>query len=198
MSNFNDIQDLWKSRQTKALPTAAELMKEARKSRARMVRMNLLAIVTLTFTVIVIAGVLGKYDFEYVTTRIGALLVILTVIAAIFLNSQLLHIILSAANSETDSRQYLRELLRYREKQRFFQTTGISVYFILLSIGMGLYFYEFLAADLKFGLIVYGVSFAWVLIAWIWIRPRSVRKHEKRLNLLIEQVEQVVKQLDEE
>ena len=74
-------------------------------------------------------------------------------------------------------------------------TSIFSVYFILFTAGLGLYFYELTHNDLKFALLVYGLTGAWIAFNWFYIRPRTIKKQNRKINAAIEQLERISGQL---
>jgi hypothetical protein len=197
MSSFNDIKDMWRKQEV-SVPPAQEMISLARRSSTKMARKTVLVIIALTATVAFLAWIMFYYEFRYPTTKLGTALVILAVTAAIIIHSQLLGIIRKSASSAENSKEYLNHLIRYRSKSQFIQTTGMTIYFIVLAVGLALYLFEFLARDLVVGISAYVISFGWILFNWFWIRPRTVRKQQKQLAELIGRIEQLLGQLKEQ
>ena len=197
MSSFNDIKDMWR-KQDVSVPPAQEMITLARRSSAKMARKTVLVLITLTATVAFLAWIMVYYEFRYPTTKLGTALVILAVIGAIVIHSQLLGIIMKSASNAENSKEYLSHLIRYRSKSQFIQTKGMTIYFIALAAGLALYLFEFLARDLVIGISAYVLSFGWILFSWFWIRPRTVRKQQKQLEELINRIGQLLGQMEEQ
>ena len=195
MDNFNNIKDIWQSQSNAPVPTLGKIVEIAKKSRRQMIRKNVLAVIMMSATLAFIIFIGLHYEFQFITTKIGILLTIISVIGALVVNSQLLTIMPNNANNTTNNVAYMQQLILYRNKQRFFQTTGISIYFILLSAGIFLYMYEFAVRSLSFGIISYSITLAWIAFNWFYIRPKTIKKQEKKINELISQIEAVSKQL---
>jgi hypothetical protein len=197
MNNFEDIQSLWNQQPTGSVPSLEEISRLAKKNKSRMVRTNAIGIATLGFTLVFIASFLFWAEFRFYTTKLGIVVMMVAIIGSIVMNSQQLRLILNTADDTKDNAAYLAQLLLYRKKQRFFQTRWMGIYFILLSVGLILYLYEFYARDKTIGLVAFGSTAIWIGFAWFYIRPRAIRKQEKRLNEFISQIEGVSKQLSE-
>jgi hypothetical protein len=193
MNNFDDLKSAWLNQEVK-LPTASEVVAEARKLKRNILMKNILAVLTLTATMVYIAVVGVHYKFEMMSTRMGIIIILISILGGIVLNSQLLTIALQG-NSNANSRDYLQQLLRYRNKQRFMQTTGMAFYFLGLTIGFIFYFYEFYRTSHAIGIIAYSATLLWIAIAWFVLRPRAIKKQEKKLGSMIEKLEQIEAQL---
>jgi hypothetical protein len=197
MNNFNELKSLWQQQAENTAPSPEEISTLARKAQKRMMGKNLLSMSLLGLSVIIISSIITGAQFRYASTKLGALLIILAILGFIFLSSQLLRIMLRAADITLTNEAYLKQLLRYQRKERFIQTKGMTAYYFLLSVGLAVYMYEFYARDHVFGLVAYGVTFAWIAVNWFYLLPRSVRKQEKKLNDLIGMIQSISKQLQE-
>jgi hypothetical protein len=74
----------------------------------------------------------------------------------------------------------------------------LNLYFILLSIGIGLYMYEY-TSRMKpiWGIVTYGITFIWILFNWFYLRPKQINKQKAKLDTIISKFEMVSNQLDE-
>ena len=197
MSNFNDIQNLWQNQPEVKTPDVDTIIKAANKNRRQMITKNALGLVTLGATLIFIAYIGLVADFQFATTKLGIVVIIISIIGAMVVNSQLLMLVLNKADNSASNQDYLNQLIAYRNKQRFFQTKGIGAYFLALTLGFVLYLYEFYARNHAFGLKAYGLTLLWIAFAWFYIRPKTIKKQEKKINDLIEQIESISGQIKE-
>ncbi len=197
MSNFNDIQNLWQNQPRVHVPDVEAIKKGAARIHRQIVIKNVLGVVTLLATLIFIAWIGLTVPFKYITTKAGIVVIIISITGGIVMNSQMLQLILSPADHTLNNQAYLQQLIEFRNRQRFFQTTGISVYYALLSFGFVLYLYEFYPANHAFGLTAYGLTFLWIAFAWFYIKPRTIKKQEEKINALIEQIKSISGQLNE-
>ena len=196
MSDFNDIQNLWQSQPAVKIPDVELIIKAANKNRKQMITKNVLALVTLGGTLIFSAYIGLVADFQFVTTKLGIVIIMISISAALIINSQLLSLILNKTNDVASNQDYLNQLIAYRNKQRFFQTKGIAAYFLLLTLGFILYLYEFYARNHAFGIKAYATTLLWIAFAWFYLRPRRIKKQEKKINDLISQIESISGQLE--
>ena len=102
-------------------------------------------------------------------------------------------------NYEMDTLHYLQQLLKLKEKQLFLQTTILNVYFILLSLGICLYMYEYtFRMTMLWAIVTYGITLLWIALNWFVFRPITIRKQQKTLNELIEKFEKINNQLKQD
>ncbi len=194
MSADIDFKALWNHEET-SVPDVKEIFKKAgqlnRKTRNKIWRANIL----LSLTVIFIMWVCWRYQPQMITTKIGIVLVIIAIASLLAATNQLLPLLFKA-NLETDSHQYLDQLIHIKHKQEFLNKTMLTVYFILLSSGIFLYMLEYAGrGGLVFKSAAYGITFAWIAFNWFYIRPKTIKKKQKAINDIIVKLELINDQL---
>ena len=196
MTDFNDIKNIWQNQKDVKVPAYENIIKKIKKNRMRIILKNILGALSLSLTLIVIVAVLFKYDFEYPTTRLGIVFIIIAIIGAIVMHSQLLRIISGRLDDSSDTSSYLKKLTRYQHLQKILHTKGVTIYFIVLTGGLILYLFEFFMRDVKFGIIAYTLTLGWIAFVWFYLRPKTIKKQEKRIGELIKQTESISDQLN--
>ena len=197
MNNFDDIKNLWQNQPGLTMPDVEAIKKAANKNRRQLVIKNAAGILALTGTVIFMAYGAATWQFQYITTKLGMGLIVIGIIGAIVLGSQMLQLILAPVDDTVNNQAYLQQLIQYRNKMRFFQTKGMYAYYFLLTTGFMLYLYEFYARNHMFGLKAYAITLGWIAFTWFYIKPRAIKKQEKKINDLIIQIESISKQLEQ-
>ncbi len=195
MEDFNDIKALW----AQAAPHAADasiVIRAARKYRAKIILRTSAGILALAGALVVVSLVAFHYQFRLVTTRIGIALVILAIVSGMLMNSQLVWLLLKP-NSTVDNKTFLKTIKELQQKEQYVQTKFLSLYFAVLSIGMMLYLFEFTYGGLLFSVIIYSATMGWILLAWLYLRPRSIRKQRERTQKIIDQLEGIAAQMEE-
>ncbi len=191
MQNFDELKNMWQTSKND-LPTAKEIFSEIKTTRKKMIGKNILLILLLCATFAFIVWVGGHYDYKIITTEIGIIITLIAIVVGIIFNTQLTKLMLKQNDPTLDNYAYLQQLISFRTRQRQIQTKGISIYFILLTTGIVLYMYEFAVRDLKFGIISYTVTLAWIAFNWFFIRKRSIAKHEREINKQIAGLENII------
>jgi hypothetical protein len=195
IDNIN-FKDLW-AKQTSIVPNPENLIADIKKMKEsnlrKLVFTNLLLIATSIFIIIIWA----YYQPQLLTTKIGIILIILAMVIFLFAYNKSLSLFKNHSNSQSNS-DYLKNLLAIKAKQKFMETTMLNLYFILLSLGIGLYMYEY-ASRMKpiWGIVTYAITFIWILFNWFYLRPKQINKQRAKLDAIISKFEMVNNQLDE-
>ncbi len=194
MTDNIDFKDYW-NKQKIETPAPEELIKKAnefkRKTRIKLIAANLV----LLATCMGISFVWFYCQPEFLTTKLGIVLCIIAMLVYLAFHNTLAPHLLSHS-LELDTKAQLKQLLTLKEKQRFQQTTLLNVYFILLSLGLGLYMYEYVARmTLPWAIFSYGIVLFWITLNAFYFRPKVIKKQQLQLNQLIAQLKDLNEQL---
>jgi uncharacterized membrane protein len=194
MTDNIDFKQYW-NKQKIEIPEPEELIKKAnqfkRKTRLTLVAANL----TLIITCIGIGFIWYYYQPEFLTTKIGIILCIIAMLVYLAFYNTLAPLLLKNT-IELDAKTQLQQLLTLKEKQRFQHTTLLNSYFIILSLGLGLYMYEYVARmTLPWAIFSYGITLFWIGLNAFYFRPKMIKKQQAQLNKLITQLAELNKQL---
>jgi len=194
MSDNINFKDLW-AKQISVAPNPESLIAEIKKIKQYNLRKLLLTNVLLIATSIFIIFIWMHYQPQLLTTKIGIILIILAMGLFLFAYNNSYSLFKSDKNSQNNS-DYLKDLLTIKTKQKFMETTMLNLYFILLSIGIGLYMYEY-TSRMKpiWGLVTYGITFIWILFNWFYLRPKQIKKQRAKLDTIISKFEMIKNQL---
>jgi hypothetical protein len=193
-TNIN-LKKIW-NKQKIETPKVEVLYATANKLKTRsflkLIVVNIILLLTITF----ISFIWYYYQPELVTTKIGIVLTILSMV--IFLlpfNKQFS--LLTKNKTEPNSKEYLQQLLKLKERQVFQQTTMLSIYFIILSLGIGLYLYEYVSRmTITWGIVTYAITILWFAINWFYLRPKAITKQNAKLNKLLVEFEKLNNQMN--
>ncbi|WP_241330363.1 hypothetical protein [Chryseobacterium arthrosphaerae] len=191
-----DFKNIWKQ-QTSNKPDMEELLGRLKKFKnenlRRLVVTNLLLITTCTG----IAFVWYRYQPELATTKIGIILVIAAMVIFLLAYNKLFMVFYKIDNTQSNS-EYLQSLYVVKNKQKFMQTTMLNIYFIMLFTGLILYMYEYTSKmSFSSSAIAYIAIVAWVGFNWFYLRPRTIKKQQAKLDGLIAKFEEINNQLKE-
>jgi len=107
--------------------------------------------------------------------------------------------LLKKMDKANSNAEHLASLLALKKKQQFLQTTLLNVYFIVLSVGIGLYMIEPTRhMTLFWAIVAYGITGLWILFSWLYLRPRQIKKQQTKLNDIISKFENIQTQLNKE
>lgn len=198
MDNSNiDFTAIWQQQKV-VEPNIDELQDKLNRFKKNNLKKLIFSNILLITTIVFVIFIWYKYQPQYLTTKIGIVLVILAM--AIFLlvyNKQF-----SSFNKIDDTQtisNYLKSLTELKTKQKYIQTTMLSMYFIMLSLGIGLYMYEYtLMMTIFWAIFAYGITLTWIGFNWFYIRPKIIKRQQAKLDELISKFEAVNNQLNRE
>jgi len=190
--NFNE---LW-AKQRSSEPNQENLLLQIKK----MKQTNLRKLVITNFLLITTSGLIilvwVYFQPQFITTKIGMVLVILTMSIYLLAYNRSYSLFKDNMNSQSN-RDYLNELLAIKAKQLFIHSTMLNLYFVLLSTGLSLYMYEYASRMTTFwGMFTYGITALWILANWFYLRPRQIKKQQSKLDEIIRKLQNINKQLD--
>ncbi len=192
--NFNEI---WQSQETRPTINADAIAAKAKGVKRSVMLKIVLGNALLLATMAFIIWVIVYFEPKMITTKIGALIIVAGLMMQIIASSKLIPLLRKndAAQNHSD---YLQQLLLLKKKQAFLETTVMSLYFILLGIGLGLYMIEYaMLLSVANRWLYCGLTFLWMAFAWFYLRPRTIKKQRQKLDDAIAQLERLEKQLNE-
>lgn len=191
-----DFKNIWKQ-QTSNKPNLEELLGKLKKFRNQNLRKLILANVALITTSILIAFIWYIYQPQMITTKIGIVLVILAMVIFLLAYNKMFMIFYKIDQTQTNS-EYLQSLYVVKSKQKWIETTILNLYFMMLFLGICLYMYEYTSRmSFGFGILTYAITWAWIAFNWFYLRPRTIKKQQRKLNELINKFEEINNQLKE-
>ena len=190
MDNFDELKNIWQQMPAQSLPSVQEINQRARAYQRSTRRKYVISILYMVVTLVVIASIGYFIEPVYVTTRIGVVIIIIAIVLTIVSQSQLLSILSRRESVELDSRHYLQQLIEYRKRTQRVQTTILSLYFLLLVIGLGLYMFEYvMKMTLSYQIVTVLLTTSWIALNWFYLRPLQIRKKNAKTNEIISQLE---------
>lgn len=194
-SNNIDFKDLWK-KQTLNQPNIEDLMARLKQFKKVGLRSLWITNILLFATSAFILFVWYYYQPEFISTKIGIVLTILAMVIYVVVYNRLLGSFKNIDTTQTNQ-EYLQKLILIRKKQQFMQSTILSLYFVLLGVGISLYMYEYASRMTIFwASFTYGITLLWIGFNWFYIRPKQIKKQQTKINELIARFEDINKQLD--
>lgn len=180
-----------------SLPSAQEMNQQAHNYQRKMKRKYIISIICLIATIIFISVIGYFIEPIYITTRLGIVVTIGAIVLAIVSQTKLISILTTKESVELDSLQYLHQMIEYRKNMHRTQTSILSLYFMLLSIGISLYMFEYvMKMNNTYRIVTLSLTFGWIAFVWFYLRPKQIRKQEAQANEIISQLEKVCKQFE--
>lgn len=193
--NNIDFKDLWK-KQTVNQPDMQDLLSRVSVFKKASMRSLWMTNIMLLATSIFIIFIWIYFQPQFISTKIGIVLVILAMMVYLLVYNKLFGKY-KDIDTTTTNHNYLQKLVLIKKKQQFLQTNMMSLYFLMLSAGIGLYMYEYASRMTLLGAgLTYGITFLWILFNWFFIRPKQIKKQQEKINSLIQRFEEVTHQLE--
>lgn len=196
MDNNIDFKDLWKQ-QVVSPPNIEDLFSKLKHFKRISMRKLILTNVVLIATCILYIFLWYNYQPEFISTKIGIILIILAMVIYLFVYNRLATFYKTSDGTQSNS-EYLQNLILIKTKQQFLKSTILNLYFVILVLGLCLYMYEYTSRVTIFRAILsYVLILGFMGFAWFYIEPRIVKKEQDKINDLIAKFEAVNKQLEE-
>ncbi|RZJ53025.1 MAG: hypothetical protein EOO44_09900 [Flavobacterium sp.] len=195
MDNNIDFKDLWK-KQSVSQPNIEDLLVRLKQFKKVALRSLWITNILLIATSIFIAAIWYYYQPQFISTKIGIVVTILTMVTYLVVYNKLLANYKNVDATQTNH-EYLQNLILIKKKQQFLQSTVLSLYFVFLTLGLCLYMYEYASRMTTFwGIFTYVMMLFWMGLNWFLIRPKQIKKQQAKLNGLIAKFEEVDNQLE--
>jgi len=196
MATNIDFKNIWKQ-QTSNKPNMEELLGKLKKFRNQNLRRLIFSNIGLITTSLLILFIWYRYQPEMITTKIGIVLVVLGMAIFLFAYNKMFMVFYKIDQTQSNN-EYLQSLYVVKSKQKFMQTTILNLYFIMLFLGICFYMYEYTSRmTLGSGILAYAVTLAWIAFNWFYLRPRTIKKQQGKLDELINKFEEINNQLKE-
>ena len=196
MDSNIDFKNIWKQ-QTSNKPNLEELLGKLKKFRNENLRKLICSNLSLIFTSLFIVFIWYYYQPQMISTKLGIVLVILSMITFLIAYNRMF-MTFYKIDSTQSNQQYLQSLYVIKNKQKFMQTTMMNLYFITLSLGICLYLYEYTSRMTPLSAtITYGITLLWMAVNWFYLRPKTIKKQQSKIDGLIGKFEEINNQLKE-
>lgn len=180
-----DLKNIWKQHSSEQ-PDKTELLAKLKRYKKAHLRKIALTNIVLLLTCGFIIFVWIYFQPQYISTKIGIILCVLGMLLYLWFYNRLTRC-LKTIDSTDSTHDYVQNLQALVVEQKFMQTTMLSVYFAMLSIGLCLYFFEYTTMmTLFWGCFTYIVTLGWLAFNWFYFRPRVIKKEQGKLDALIQ------------
>lgn len=197
MGTSIDLKELWGQEEINT-PDVVDFIKKTQKFKKRNTLRLAFTVLILMLTIIWIISVWIFFKPEWITTKIGNILVITTIATYIVFTSKMLPLF-TRPGFEMNVSQYLDQLLHIKRKEIFLGKKLIHFYFSFLSLGLFLYSLEYISqASIIFKATAMGILIVWIGINWLYFLPKCNRKRFKKLDILIDKFHQIKEQIEKD
>ena len=197
MNNTDDLKALWAMQPAADRPDSKTLVQKAVRSKNKLLFRFLLSSVALVLTTVFLLFIWVFFQPQLFTTKLGIILIIGAIGLYLTASQSSVELLYKKTNI-LDLSSFLKRIKQVKEKQKHLQGSVLLAYFILLSAGLFLYMIEYAQRMTRVGQIAaFGLTTAWILFNWFYIRPRTIKKQQAHINGIIQRLEEVMGQLEE-
>ncbi len=194
MSDNINLKEIW-NRQEVAIPNIQNLYDNVNQLK----KLNLLKLIGITITgittIIFISFIWYFYQPKLITTKIGILLSIISIVIYVIAHNSMLSFLFKK-NRAINNKDYLQLLIKLKEKQLFLQTRTLNTFFILFSLGISLYLFEFtLKMSILLGAVIYTTTLVWIAINWFYFKPLIIKKQNTKIDQLLLKFKEISNQI---
>lgn len=191
MNDFDKLSSIWNQQKPAEPVDANALITKARKTQRNYNSKVLINIIALLLSLVAIIWILFVIRFKSYTTYIGIAFLSIAIIS--FTALRFWHYIRFAKIKLTgDPVKTLQQLEKIVQFQKHTQTRLIPIYFLLISLGLILYYIEVIAPfSATTQALIYLVTFSWFLIAYFILGKKQARKEDERLQSIIDSIKRI-------
>lgn len=195
MEEFKELENLWKQSET-VVPAKQANLTTIKSNRMKLKNTQVKGAVLLIITGVIILLIMIFLDPKLKTFPIVSSMIIISITC--FLQAI---IMLFTANkiSTIDESQapglHLKQWQDFREFQKKLRHWNMPVYYVLLSIALGVYFYELLKnIDLWKMILAYIITYSWMLFAYFYLGKKEIKKQDAKLEGIITELKNLENQ----
>ncbi|HMI61026.1 MAG TPA: hypothetical protein VK518_08965 [Puia sp.] len=188
----DELSGIWLRQLVPAAPPEQQILADAVAVKRKVYRKFGLAALSLLATLVFINLIVYSIHTKQVTTVIGIALINLGILFYLAASGDVIILWMKKIGQDLSVKDSLDEMVSLKKRQQFLCGRLLGVYFILLFSGLMLYCWEFARRmSLVYGIGVYVLTIGWVLFAWFYLRPRTIKKHQEPVDAMIREMERV-------
>lgn len=191
MQEFDHIEALWAKHTVDVKISADEMLKQAKREVSGIRTKSLLNIAGMILSFLSVAAVWIFLDFQSWTTHVGISIIMISVaVYTIILYNN--YRIISKSDFTADPNQFIERLKLYQLNRLSLYNRLYWFYFIALSLGMLLYFFEVLGQlQLWAQVTAITLTIGWMVFCATLVRKAVIKRDKERIALLIEKFERI-------
>ncbi len=139
---FDELKDGWKNQPAHNLPNIEELKTSIGKDRNNLRRKLTMGIAALVLTILTGIVLWITIPFAFLSTKVAFALMAIAIVGGIAYMLYLQHLLPNTIDNSKPGQDFTKDWIAYRKKTKHYATKFMAAYSILLTIGLGLYFYE--------------------------------------------------------
>lgn len=194
MKEFDDLMSVWKEQKLNTL-SVEQVLAGINTKRNKMALKLMFAVIAMLFSIVVMLSVWIFLDFEKFTTHLGLSLLV----SLVFIYSMMMlrnTFVLRNSNKLLSPKEHIVQLKKIKKDQQKMTNVYMKIYFVILLVGLLLYYYEVLAeASIALKIGAYSITIAWMVYAQFVIGKKQSVKNNAKLDEMISSLENIENQL---
>lgn len=191
MKAFNDIETIWKQQKEVVVPEVTVIIEKANKEKKTISKKIILQVILLLITVPVVIWVLVLNPFKETTTFLGIAILLFDIIGFSILRLYQVKWLAKIDFTETP-KIVLDQLEKYYSFQKLISSKIMLLYFLLLNLGLGLYFIEVMSPMPTYAVVLsLTVYVAWIVFAYFVIGKKQKKKEFDRIDNIIKNIKEI-------
>jgi hypothetical protein len=194
MENLTDLKAIWLSAKLFDLPASAEMVEMAKNYRNKGLRKKVILIVTALLLTVFMVVVFFIYNSTMLTTLLGEACIVIA--GLILLTTNLRSIGRFYRFQDYNNKDFIQFLEQTRlNRIRYYKKTQV-IGLCFSSVGSALYLVETVRENLVAGLIIYLFTGLSIGVTWLYVRPRSYKKRQAKLEEAITRLKKIADQFE--
>ncbi|SFI99048.1 hypothetical protein SAMN05421638_1723 [Kaistella treverensis] len=197
MEEFKNLENLWKTSETK-IPAKNDQISKIKNNRMKLKNTYTKGAILLVATGIFILILMTTFDAKILTLPIVSAMVIISLVC--FLQAGLMFFTakkISGIDETQTPASHLQQWLEFREFQKKLRHWNMPVYYILLSLALGVYMFELLkTVDLWKMLLAFAITYSWLLFAYFYLGKKEVKKQDAKMDRIISELKNLENQFN--
>ena len=196
MKDFDHLMSVWQAQPKQDQLSVDEVLRQVKKGIRSITSQLYWGIVAMGAVLALTFLILFFFVFQSWLTYVGITIMLVTMLLysiMIIRNYR----ILNKRDSTLNPTEYLQDLKEYQKNRAKVAGWFYYLYVLLISLGLSLYFVEVLRnSTLLYRVLVYGLTFVWIMFLTFYYKKRIFKNEEEKLNLIIEKLERLQGQFE--
>jgi membrane protein YdbS with pleckstrin-like domain len=196
MKDFDHLMSVWQAQPKQDQLSVDDVLRQVKKGIRSITSQLYWGIVAMGAVLMLTFLILFFFVFQSWLTYVGISIMLLTMLlySIIIIHN---YRILNKRDSTLNPSEYLQDLKEYQKNRAKIVGWFYYTYVLLISLGLSLYFVEVLRnSTVLYKLLVYGLTFVWILFLTFYYKKRIFKNEEEKLNLIIEKLERLQGQFE--
>lgn len=190
--NIENYKATWLQQVVQEKPSSDFIIHETKRVSTTNKLNLIVGLLSIGLAGVFIAGLFIYIPMTSMYTKCGLGILILAALLVILYSRNLLNRWFKTPNSTATTKEYLHQLTQIKTIQTKYQSVTISIFLILLMLGIGLTTFEYiLLIKTSYAVIYYAFMVLWFGFNWFYLRPKVIARQQLELDNLTSVLENI-------